>query len=185
MKTNNVVRRSTCKATAEIRRQDHYCPVLCRGVPTSTVLSTVSEDSGCPRFEEAIRFCDALGVERPGGRGKPQIFHYATLPSSNCTLWKRRSLLCHPACPGEPWEQPTCPRQVKGGVNNGKAVFAIQAQRAGTKNQPSPEGLGTKQPVERRRCGTTLFVGSFSDRNRLKTQSSSRIARGRARSTCP
>jgi hypothetical protein len=25
---------------------------------------------------------------------------------------------------------------------HGKAVFAIQAQRAGTKNQPSPEGLG-------------------------------------------
>jgi hypothetical protein len=32
--------------------------------------------------------------------------------------------------------------QVKGGNEDEKAVFAIQAQRAGTKNQPSPEGLG-------------------------------------------
>ena len=47
-------------------------------------------------MKEAIRFCDALGVERPGGRGKPLIFHYATLSSSNRSLWKRRSLLCHP-----------------------------------------------------------------------------------------
>jgi hypothetical protein len=50
-------------------------------------------------LKEAIRFCDALGVERRGGRGKPQIFHYATLSSSNRSLWKRRkrrSLLCHP-----------------------------------------------------------------------------------------
>jgi hypothetical protein len=37
-------------------------------------------------LKEAIRFCDALGVERPGGRGKPQIFHYATLRSSNRSL---------------------------------------------------------------------------------------------------
>jgi Tfp pilus assembly protein PilF len=36
------------------------------------------------------------GRPRPGGRGKPQIFHYATLSSSNRSLWKRRSLLCHP-----------------------------------------------------------------------------------------
>ncbi len=35
----------------------------------------------------------------------------------------------------------TCLRQVKGGMNMGKRC-AIQAQRAGTKNQPSPEGLG-------------------------------------------
>jgi len=50
--------------------------------------------------------------------------------------------LCHPACPGVPGEQSTCLRQVKGGMNMGKAVFAIQAGRAGTKHQPSPEGLG-------------------------------------------
>jgi hypothetical protein len=41
-------------------------------------------------------------------------------------------------------------------------MFAIQAQRAGSKNQPSPEGLGPhNQAVERRRCGTTLFVCSL------------------------
>jgi hypothetical protein len=35
------------------------------------------------------------------------------------------------------------PAASQGGNEHEKAVFAIQAQRAGTKNQPSPEGLGT------------------------------------------
>ena len=48
-----------------------------------------------------------------------------------------------PPCPGLRWEQPTCLGQVQGGMNMGKLRFvAIQAQRAGAKNQPSPEGLG-------------------------------------------
>jgi hypothetical protein len=34
------------------------------------------------------------------------------------------------------------PAASSGRNEHGKAVFAIQAQRAGTKNQPSPEGLG-------------------------------------------
>jgi len=34
------------------------------------------------------------------------------------------------------------PAASQGRNEHGKAVFAIQAQRAGTKNQPSPEGLG-------------------------------------------
>jgi hypothetical protein len=45
-------------------------------------------------------------------------------------------------------------------------VFAIQAQRAGTKNQPSPKGWVHSQAVERRRCGTTLFVCSL-ERTRI------------------
>jgi hypothetical protein len=101
---------------------DHYCPVR--------LLWTADKyriEYGFRRFgvvhdlKQALRFCDALGVERPGGRGKPEIFHYATLQSSNRSLWKRRSLLSHPArpaCPGSPWsvpwEQLTCLRQVEG-----------------------------------------------------------------------
>ena len=44
---------------------------------------------------------------------------------------------------------------------HGSAVFAIQAQRAGTKSaQPGRAGpIGRR--VERRRCGTTLFVCSL------------------------
>jgi hypothetical protein len=48
-------------------------------------------------------------------------------------------------------------------MNMVKRVFAIQAQRAGTKNQPSPEGLGPWQAVERRRRGTTLLVCSLGE----------------------
>ena len=47
-------------------------------------------------------------------------------------------------------------------------MFAIQAQRAGTKISPARKGWVHSQAVERRRCGTTLFVCSL-----------------RARPTCP
>jgi hypothetical protein len=42
-------------------------------------------------------------------------------------------------------------------------VFAIQAQRAGTKNQPSPEGLGWNphHDPERRRRGTHAVLNYF------------------------
>jgi hypothetical protein len=40
-------------------------------------------------------------------------------------------------------------------------VFAIQAQRAGTKISPARKGWVHRQAVERRRCGTTLFVCSL------------------------
>jgi hypothetical protein len=43
---------------------------------------------------------------------------------------------------GRAGEQPDCLRKVRNGMNNWKAVLPIQAQRAGTKDQPSPEGLG-------------------------------------------
>jgi hypothetical protein len=39
-------------------------------------------------------------------------------------------------------------------------VFAIQAQRAGTKISPARKGWVHRQAVERWRCGTTLFVCS-------------------------
>jgi hypothetical protein len=44
----------------------------------------------------------------------------------------------------------------------GKPVFAIQAQRAGTKNQPSPEGLGplaAGRAPEVRHHTLHLFIG--------------------------
>jgi hypothetical protein len=49
----------------------------------------------------------------------------------------------------------------------GGRCFAIQAQRAGAKNQPSPEGLGDhRQAVERRRCGTPLSAFVHWERSR-------------------
>jgi hypothetical protein len=81
----------------EIRGQHHYCPVrLLWSADKFSIEYGFSRFGGVHDLKEAIRFCDALGVERPGGGGKPQIFHYGTLQSSNRSLWKRRSLLCHP-----------------------------------------------------------------------------------------
>ena len=45
-------------------------------------------------MKEAIRFCDALALERPGSEGNRRSS--TTLRSNNRSLWKRRSLLCHP-----------------------------------------------------------------------------------------
>ena len=80
-----------------------------------------------------------------------------------------RPPLCHPACParpgvpwGVPWEQLTCLWQVKDGMNMGKRCLQSRPRGPSAKRQPSPEGLGIqRQPVERRRCGTTLFVCSL------------------------
>ena len=72
--------------------------------------------------------------------------------------------LCHPACPGVPWEQLTCLRQVKDGMNMGKRCLQSRPGGPSAKRQPSPEGLGPqRQAVERRRCGTTLFVCSLGE----------------------
>jgi len=57
------------------------------------------------------------------------------LGSATALSLQRLSPFCHP-------EERTCLRQVKGGMNMGKRCLQFQAQRAGTKNQPSPEGLG-------------------------------------------
>jgi hypothetical protein len=45
-------------------------------------------------------------------------------------------------------------------------VFAIQAQRAGTKISPARKGWVHRQAAERRRCGTTLFVCSLGAKPR-------------------
>jgi hypothetical protein len=45
-------------------------------------------------------------------------------------------------------------------------VFAIQAQRAGTKISPARKGWVHRQAVERRRCGTTLLVCSLGAKPR-------------------
>ncbi len=72
--------------------------------------------------------------------------------------------LCHPACPGVPWERLTYLRQVKDGMNMGKRCLQSRPRGPSAKCQPSPEGLGIqRQPVERRRCGTTLFVCSLRE----------------------
>jgi hypothetical protein len=57
-------------------------------------------------------------------------------------------------------------------------VFAIQAQRAGTKISPARKGWVHRQAVERRRCGTTLFVCSLGAADSLK-----RVGREMASST--
>ena len=63
----------------------------CWGVPTGTVLSMVSEDSGVVHdLKEAIRFFDALRVERLGDKRETANFS-TTLRSSNRSLWKRCS----------------------------------------------------------------------------------------------
>ncbi len=54
------------------------------------------------------------------------------------------------------------PGASQGWNEHGKAVFAIQAQRAVRQTSAQPGRAGsTSQAVERRRCGTTLFVCSF------------------------
>ena len=46
----------------------------------------------------------------------------------------------------------------------GKRCLQSRPRGPSAKRQPSPEGLGIqRQPVERRRCGTTLFVCSLRD----------------------
>ena len=58
----------------------------------------------------------------------------------------------------------TCLWQVKDGMNMGKRCLQSRPRGPSAKRQPSPEGLGIqRQPVERRRCGTTLFVCSLRD----------------------
>jgi hypothetical protein len=75
------------------------------------------------------------------------------------------SPLCHPACPGLPWdvppEQTTCLRQVKGGMNMGKRCLQFRPRGPAPKNSPARKGWAHCQAVERRRCGTTLFVCSL------------------------
>jgi hypothetical protein len=72
------------------------------------------------------------GLNDPEVEEKPQIFHYATLPSSNRSLWKRCSFLCHPACPGVPWEQPTR------GLRVGRSMtgFLYRQQKVGCPTSP-------------------------------------------------
>ena len=58
----------------------------------------------------------------------------------------------------------TCLWQVKDGMNMGKRCLQSRPRGPSAKRQPSPEGLGIqRQPVERRRCGTTLFVCSLRE----------------------
>ena len=58
----------------------------------------------------------------------------------------------------------TCLWQVKDGMNMGKRCLQSRPRGPSAKRQPSPEGLGIqRQPVERRRCGTTLFVCSLGE----------------------
>ncbi len=45
-------------------------------------------------------------------------------------------------------------------------MFAIQAQRAGTKNSPARKGWVHRQAIEHQRCGTTLFVCSLGAKPR-------------------
>jgi hypothetical protein len=73
--------------------------------------------------------------------------------SSNHSLWNRRPFLCHP-------EEPTCLRQVKGGMNMGKRCLPSRPRGPAPKISPARKGSVHSQAVERRRCGTTLFVCS-------------------------
>src|SRR3984893_15870032 len=68
---------------------------------------------------------------------------------------------CHPACPGLPWEQPTCLGQVKGGMNMGKRCLQSRPRGPAPKISPARKGWVHRQAVERRRCGTTLCVCSL------------------------
>ena len=62
---------------------------------------------------------------------------------------------------GAPWEQLTCPGQVKDGMNMGKRCLQSRPRGPAPKiAQPGRAGY-QRQPVERRRCGTTLFVCSL------------------------
>jgi hypothetical protein len=71
---------------------------------------------------------------------------------------------CHPALPRRVvGAQLTCLRQVKAGMNKGKRCLQSRPRGPGTKNQPSPEGLGPEpggRAPEVRHHTLRLFIRS-------------------------
>jgi hypothetical protein len=67
--------------------------------------------------------------------------------------------------PGAPWEQLTCLRQVKAGMNMGKRCLRSRPRGPAPKISPARKGWVHRQAVERRRCGTTLCVCSLGAKN--------------------
>jgi hypothetical protein len=57
------------------------------------------------------------------------------------------SPFCHPACPGVPWEQATCLRQVKREMTPQVAMTARPGGPA-VQKKPSPEGLGNPSQAD-------------------------------------
>jgi hypothetical protein len=92
---------------------------------------------------------------------RPTQCNEKRLGSSHHLPWNHNPPLCHPACPGVPWEQPTWLRQVKGGMNMGKRCLQSRPRGPAPKISPARKGWVHRQAVERRRCGTTLFVCSL------------------------
>jgi hypothetical protein len=77
--------------------------------------------------------------------------------------WNRHPLLCHPACPGVPWEQPTCLRQVKGGMNMGKRCLQSRPRGPAPKISPARKGWAHKaggRAPEVRHHTLRLFIRS-------------------------
>ena len=58
-------------------------------------------------------------------------------------------------------EQMTCLRQVKAGMNMGKRCLQSRPRGPAPKISPARKGWVHRAGVERRRCGTTLFVCSL------------------------
>jgi hypothetical protein len=114
-----------------------------------------------PRSSETADPSASLGMTK--GDAVLSLSFSRTDPcSSLSSKWNDCPSLCHPACPGVPWEQLTCLGQVEGVMTRQKIAIDTRPGGPTAKRQPSPEGLGnrSRRGSERRRRGTKPIVRS-------------------------
>jgi hypothetical protein len=132
--------------------------------------------------EEKVRAAGNIEGQHP--RGNRRVSQPAPARRGVSLLRPGIRATC-PACPGLPWGVPwtdpnmgtplsplsyraaDCLRQLKVGMNMGKRCLQSRPRGPAPKISPARKGWVHKQAVERRRCGTTLFVCSLGAREGL------------------